>query len=90
MRRATTADACAKTPKSLTVHLFILLPQYRQLWAWVDEAVQHKGTIVRLLLRHGTNVDAMDSKGRTPLDIVTPEGNSWIAKVLSEYKEKRG
>ena len=49
-----------------------------------------ESTIVRLLLLHGANVDAMDSKGRTPLDIATSEGNSWIAKVLSDYKEKRG
>ena len=90
MRRATTADAGAKTPTSLTVHIFVLLPQYRQLLAWVDEAVQHKGTIVRLLLRHGTNIDAIDSKDWTPLDIATSEGNSWIAKALSDYKEKRG
>ena len=49
-----------------------------------------ESTIVCLLLLHGANIDAMDSKGRTPLDIATSEGNSWIAKVLSDYKEKRG
>ena len=48
-----------------------------------------ESTIVRLLLRHGANVDAMDSKGRTPLDVASLEGNSWIAKVLSDYKERR-
>ena len=47
-----------------------------------------EGTIVRLLLLHGANVDAMDSKGRTPLDIASSVGNSWIAKVLSDYKAK--
>ena len=49
-----------------------------------------ESTIVRLLLRHGANVDATDSKGRTPLDVASLEGNSWIARVLSDYKERRG
>ena len=48
-----------------------------------------ESTIVRLLLRHGANVDATDSKGRTPLDVASLEGNSWIAKVLSDCKERR-
>ena len=49
-----------------------------------------ESTIVRLLLRHGANVDATDNEGRTPLDIASSEGNSWIARVLSDYKERRG
>ena len=49
-----------------------------------------EGTIVRLLLRHGANLEATDSKGQTPLDVASSEGNTWIAKVLSDYKERRG
>ena len=49
-----------------------------------------EGTVVLLLLRHGANADATDNEGRTPLDIAALEGNSWIAKLLSDYKEKRG
>ena len=49
-----------------------------------------ESTIVRLLLLHGAKVDATDSKGRTPLDVASLEGNYWIAKVLSGYKERRG
>ena len=48
-----------------------------------------EGTIVRLLLRHGANTDAMDCEGRTPLDLASSKGNSWIAKLLSDYKERR-
>ena len=44
-----------------------------------------EGTIVRLLIRHGANIDAKDSEGRTPLEIALSEGNSWIAKLLSDY-----
>ena len=44
-----------------------------------------KGTIVRLLLRHGANIDAKDDEGRTPLEIASSEGNSWIAKLLSDH-----
>ena len=48
-----------------------------------------EGTIVRLLLRRGANADAKDSEGRTPLDIALLEGNSWIAKLLSEHDARR-
>ena len=48
-----------------------------------------EGTIVRLLLRHGANADAMDCEGRTPLDLASSEGNYWIAKLLSDYNERR-
>ena len=43
-----------------------------------------EGTIVRLLLKHGAKVDAKDREGRTPFDISSSEGNSWIAKLLSD------
>ena len=49
-----------------------------------------EGTVVRLLLRHGANAHAKDSEGRTPLDIALLEGNSWIAKLLSEHDARRG
>ena len=49
-----------------------------------------EGTIVRQLLRHGANIDAKDSEGRTPLEIASSEGNSWIAKLLSDYQSRRG
>jgi ankyrin repeat protein len=49
-----------------------------------------EGTIVRLLLRHGANPDATDREGRTSLEIASSAGNSWIAKVLSDYRERRG
>ena len=49
-----------------------------------------KGTIVRLLLKHGADVDARDSEGRTPYEIALSEGNSWIAKLLSDHHAKRG
>ena len=48
-----------------------------------------EGTVVRLLLRHGANVYAKDGEGRTPLEIALLEGNSWIAKLLSEHDERR-
>ena len=48
-----------------------------------------EGTVVRLLLQHGANADAKDSEGRTPLDIALLEGNSWIAKLLSEHDVRR-
>jgi ankyrin repeat protein len=47
-----------------------------------------KGTIVRLLLRHGANVDAKDREGRTPLEIASSEGNTWIAKLLSDHHSR--
>ena len=49
-----------------------------------------EGTIIRLLLKHGANADAKDSEGRTPLDIASSEGNSWIAKLLSDHHARRG
>ncbi|KAN0136167.1 Ankyrin repeat-containing domain protein [Lactarius tabidus] len=49
-----------------------------------------EGTIVRLLLRHGANIDVTDKEGRTPLEIATSAGNSWIAKVLSDYQTRMG
>lgn len=49
-----------------------------------------EGTVVRLLLQHGANADAKDSEGRTPLDIASSEGNSWIAKLLSDHCARRG
>ena len=49
-----------------------------------------EGTIVRLLLRHGANIDAKDSEDCTPLDIALLEGNSWIAKLLSDHNSRRG
>jgi ankyrin repeat protein len=49
-----------------------------------------EGTIVHLLLQHGANVDAKDSEGRTPLDVAFLEGNSWIAKLLSDHQARRG
>ena len=49
-----------------------------------------EGTIVRLLLRHGANIVAKDSEGRTPLEIASSEGNSWIAKLLSDHQARRG
>ena len=49
-----------------------------------------EGTIVRLLLRHGANAYAKDREGRTPLDVALLEGNSWIAKLLSDHNSKRG
>ena len=48
-----------------------------------------EGTIVRLLLKRGAKVDAKDSEGRTPLDVAYSEGNSWIAKVLSDHCARR-
>ena len=44
-----------------------------------------EGTIVRLLLKRGAKVDAKDSEGRTPFDVASAEGNSWIAKLLSDH-----
>ena len=49
-----------------------------------------EGTIVRLLLRHGANAYAKDREGRTPLDVALLEGNSWIAKLLSDHDSRRG
>lgn len=49
-----------------------------------------EGTIVRLLLRHGANLDVKDNEGRTPLEIATAAGNSWIAKLLSDYHARPG
>ncbi|KAN0136203.1 hypothetical protein V8E53_006063 [Lactarius tabidus] len=49
-----------------------------------------EGTIVRLLLRHGANVDAKDREGRTPFEIASSEGNTWIAKLLSGHDSRRG
>ena len=49
-----------------------------------------KGTIVRLLLKHGADIDAVDSKGRTPYEIAKSEGNSWIAKLLSDHHARWG
>ena len=48
-----------------------------------------EGTIVRLLLKRGAKVDAKDNEGRTPLDIASSEGNSWIAKLLSDHCAKK-
>lgn len=48
-----------------------------------------EGTIVRLLLQHGANIDAKDSEGHTPFEIASSEGNWWIAKVLSDYQARR-
>ena len=48
-----------------------------------------EGTIVRLLLKHGANADAKNSEGQTPLDRASSEGNSWIAKLLSDHHAGR-
>jgi ankyrin repeat protein len=48
-----------------------------------------EGTVVRLLLHHGANPNAKDSEGRIPLEIALLEGNSWIAKLLSEHDARR-
>jgi ankyrin repeat protein len=43
------------------------------------------GTIVCLLLARGANVDAKDSEGRTPREVASSAGNSWIEKLLSDH-----
>ena len=50
-----------------------------------SSCLKPEGTIVRLLLKRGAKIDAKDSEGRTPLDIASSEGNSWIAKLLSDH-----
>ncbi|KAI9440212.1 hypothetical protein BJY52DRAFT_1321718, partial [Lactarius psammicola] len=48
-----------------------------------------KPDVARILLEHGTDVDAEDKKGRNPLQVALAYGQGEIVRLLSEFRSER-
>ncbi len=60
-----------------------------QLTPLMHSVIRGRSTLANLLIKHGANIHAVDSKNRTALDIAKEQDNKEIIEILTEAKHRR-